>query len=68
MSYEEVIEKYKRLHPQARRQVNDLIERLTATAVNEEGNNPPSLFGILKGKIWMSPDFDEPLEDFKDYM
>lgn len=25
-------------------------------------------FGCLKGKIHMSPDFDEPLEDFKDYM
>ena len=25
-------------------------------------------FGALKGKIWMSPDFDEPLEDFKEYM
>jgi prevent-host-death family protein len=24
--------------------------------------------GTLKGKIWMAPDFDEPLEDFKDYM
>ncbi|MEO1295861.1 MAG: DUF2281 domain-containing protein [Cyanobacteria bacterium J06636_16] len=24
--------------------------------------------GILKGKIWMSEDFDEPLEDMKDYM
>ena len=23
--------------------------------------------GILKGKIWMSEDFDEPLEEFKDY-
>ena len=29
----------------------------------------PSLkgFGCLKGRISMSPDFDEPLEDFKDY-
>lgn len=26
------------------------------------------LFGSLKGKIWISEDFDEPLEDFKDYM
>ncbi len=26
------------------------------------------LFGAFKGKIWMSPDFDEPLEDLKDYM
>lgn len=25
-------------------------------------------FGALKGKIWMAPDFDEPLEDFKEYM
>lgn len=24
-------------------------------------------FGCLRGKIAMSPDFDEPLEDFKDY-
>ena len=25
-------------------------------------------FGALKGKIKLAPDFDEPLEDFKDYM
>ena len=25
-------------------------------------------FGSAKGLISMSPDFDEPLEDFKDYM
>ena len=24
--------------------------------------------GSAKGQIWMSDDFDEPLEDFKDYM
>lgn len=24
--------------------------------------------GSAKGQIWMSPDFDEPLEDFQDYM
>ena len=24
--------------------------------------------GSLKGKIWMAEDFDEPLEDFKEYM
>jgi len=24
--------------------------------------------GCMKGKIWMSDDFDEPLEDFKEYM
>jgi len=25
-------------------------------------------FGCLKGKIRMTPDFDAPLEDFKEYM
>ncbi|PAX60315.1 type II toxin-antitoxin system Phd/YefM family antitoxin [Brunnivagina elsteri] len=24
--------------------------------------------GSAKGQIWMAPDFDEPLEDFKEYM
>jgi len=25
-------------------------------------------FGCLSGKLWIAPDFNEPLEDFKDYM
>lgn len=25
-------------------------------------------FGFLSGKIELAPDFDEPLEDFKEYM
>jgi hypothetical protein len=24
--------------------------------------------GVLKGKVWMSDDFDEPLEEMKEYM
>lgn len=32
----------------------------------ERRRNP--MFGALKGKMWISPDFDEPLEEFKDYM
>lgn len=26
------------------------------------------IFGLAKGKIHLAPDFDEPLEDFKEYM
>jgi hypothetical protein len=26
------------------------------------------LYGIYEGKIWISDDFDAPLEDLKDYM
>jgi len=27
-----------------------------------------AVFGCMKGKMWMADDFDEPLEDFKEYM
>lgn len=27
-----------------------------------------SLLGALKGQIWLSPDFDESLEEFREYM
>ena len=36
------------------------------TAVEPQKIRPQ--FGSAKGKIWISDDFDEPLEDFKDYM
>ena len=41
------------------------------TAPPEERGTPSSLphgFGCMKGQIWMSDDFDEPLEDFREYM
>lgn len=32
-------------------------------------NSPPDRkAGSAKGKMWMSDDFDEPLEDFAEYM
>jgi hypothetical protein len=33
-----------------------------------ESTRPKRKAGMLKGKIWMAPDFDAPLEDFKEYM
>lgn len=35
-------------------------------ATERPRRNP--MFGALKGKMWIAPDFDEPLEEFKDYM
>jgi len=29
---------------------------------------PPFEFGCMNGQIWMSDDFDAPLEDFQEYM
>ena len=33
-----------------------------------DGEKKRDGFGILAGKIWMSDDFDEPLEDMQEYM
>jgi hypothetical protein len=32
-------------------------------------DNPPAepVFGCAKGKMWISPDFDEPLEEMREY-
>jgi hypothetical protein len=40
--------------------------RVTATLEAVSSVRPR--FGCLAGKIELAPDFDEPLEDFKEYM
>lgn len=44
---------------------NQPVVRLVAVSTPPR---PRAKAGTLKGKIWMSPDFDEPLDDFKQYM
>lgn len=39
----------------------------TLEAVETPDRKVPFKVGCLKG-FWMAPDFDAPLEDFKDYM
>ncbi|MBX2896502.1 MAG: DUF2281 domain-containing protein [Cyclobacteriaceae bacterium] len=41
------------------------IESLKQRTVTPDMQQP--IFGRLKGKIILAPDFDEPLEDFKEY-
>ncbi|MGB6295022.1 MAG: DUF2281 domain-containing protein [Rivularia sp. (in: cyanobacteria)] len=41
------------------------VVKLTAL---EEVKRYPAKAGSAKGLVWMSEDFDEPLEDFKEYM
>ncbi len=40
----------------------------TTNQTGLEQANPLKGFGSLRGKLTISPDFDEPLEDFKDYI
>ncbi|MEG4226943.1 DUF2281 domain-containing protein [Microcoleus sp. N9_B2] len=44
-----------------------LIEKQAKNLSQEKPTKRGGL-GIWKDKIWMSDDFDEPLEDLKDYM
>ncbi len=57
------------LPKELRAEVADFVEFLKKKS---KSNSKPKLkereFGFAKGKIILSPDFDEPLEDFKDYM
>jgi len=34
----------------------------------DNSSNLPFKRGCMKGKMWISDDFNEPLEDFKEYM
>lgn len=48
-------------------EVEDFIDFLaTRTSKNQKKAKPK--FGSGKGTFVMKPDFDEPLEDFKEYM
>ena len=68
---------------EAQAQLADLVHRLNTgdDVVITENDKPVAKLirldpdqhwacqaGSAKGKIWMAPDFDEPLEDFKEYM
>ncbi len=48
-------------------EVNDFVDFLLSKRKKKIRKKQPK-FGCAKGQIYMSPDFDEPLEDFKDYM
>lgn len=51
----------------------DVDVRMKVKVIFEEIEDAPPVlskrpFGIAKGTISMAPDFDEPLDDLKDYM
>lgn len=50
-----------------KQEVSDFIDFLFEKSSKKEKKITPQ-FGSAKGKIKMSPDFDAPLDDFKDYM
>ncbi len=51
-------------------EVSDFIDFLMAKAQKEKKVKTPAKpqFGSAKGMFKINPDFDEPLDDFKEYM
>ena len=59
--------KLSKLPAELQKEVGDFIDFLLS---REEKQHPPRkpVFGSAKGMFKMHPDFDAPLDEFKDYM
>ena len=55
------------LPAELKKEVEDFVEFLKTKNKKEKAITERK-FGCARGLIEMSPDFDEPLDDFKDYM
>jgi hypothetical protein len=62
---EQIFEKAQVLPESAQKVVLDLMDKLAKQ--NAVSKKPAPKAGSAKGLIHVSPDFDEPLEDFKPY-
>ena len=67
-----LLQKYNHLPSELRKEVADFIEFLLHKYQQKQttvlSTKRPSNFGSAKGLITMSDDFNEPLEEFQEYM
>ncbi|MEJ7684256.1 MAG: DUF2281 domain-containing protein [Segetibacter sp.] len=70
MSELDFLEKVKLMPADYQQEVKDFINFVWEKKMGRDADisGRRKLFGAFKGKMWMSPDFDEPLEELKDYM
>lgn len=61
-------EKVAKLPANLKAEVNDFVDFLLAKSLQSKNPFNKPVFGSGKGMFEMSDDFDEPLEDFKEYM
>ncbi|MGH9837434.1 MAG: type II toxin-antitoxin system Phd/YefM family antitoxin [Blastocatellia bacterium] len=47
---------------------NQPLAKLVLVNGQANGSHQRRQAGMIKGEAWMSPDFNEPLEDFAEYM
>lgn len=73
MHDQQVFHLYKSLPAEFKQEVRDFIEFLLSKKQEPQPTQSPNplkrnAFGVLAGKVSMSPDFDAPLADFEEYM
>lgn len=67
MEFTHIYTKLNYLPPDLKLQVIDFIDFLLSKKKKQIKKKSPE-FGCAKGQIFISPDFDDPLDDFKEYM
>jgi hypothetical protein len=67
MEYTQLYAKISVLPNELKSEVNDFVDFLINKNRKSVKKKGPK-YGCAKGTIYMSSDFDEPLEDFKEYM
>ncbi|GAB3947059.1 hypothetical protein GCM10028805_18620 [Spirosoma harenae] len=67
MSTTALLTEIKSLPPELRREVEDFVAFLR-TKIQRVTELKEREFGYAKGKVRMSDDFDEPLDEFNEYM
>lgn len=68
MSQSEILKKIKLIPIAYQQEVEDFIDFILQKKNIDSPDNNKRKIGLLKGKMKMSADFDEPLNDFKNYM
>ncbi|HRN36043.1 MAG TPA: DUF2281 domain-containing protein [Flavobacteriales bacterium] len=66
MAAQDLFVKINSLPEDIRKELEEYVDKLLKRLKKEPKAKRP--IGLMKGKIWIADDFDEPLEDFKDYM
>jgi hypothetical protein len=71
MSYQDLLKEYQSLPKNYQKEVEDFIAFLKSKLDNPTPKvDVPKkrILGVGQGKGWISPDFDEPLDEMKEYM
>jgi hypothetical protein len=70
MATKSIYKKLESLPPTLKEEAKKFIDSLIEKTKKEDNPSKPSkpIYGSLRGKIHLANDFDEPLDEFKEYM